>query len=278
MPNFPDLETVKDNGVSVSIVGILQSNDDTLDFSGNGIKYLYALKEELLQANADSTICQIQDNQDTSVFDLANLTEEEKEMLLSYLGCNTSEPFLIQIYTDSVEHKEAIKEHITAYNEDKNVEYMIFETDLAEAIGETLSTLITSVSVVLTAFASISLVVSSVMIGVIIYISVLERTKEIGIIRSLGGRKKDISRVFNAESMIIGAFAGLLGVIITYLLAFPINIIAANYDESLANVAQVNVLHLIALIAISTFLTFVGGYIPSRIASKKNPVEALRVE
>jgi putative ABC transport system permease protein len=278
VPNFPDLETVKDNGITVSIVGILQSNDNTIDFSGDGIKYLYGLKEELLVENSNSTICQVQDSQETSVFDLANLTDQEKEMLLAYLGCNTTEPFLIQIYTDSVEHKEIIKQHIAEYNEGKNVEYMIFETDLAEAIGETLGTLITSVSVVLTAFASISLVVSSVMIGVIIYISVLERTKEIGIIRSLGGRKKDISRVFNAESMIIGAFAGLLGVFITFLLTFPINVLAENYDESLANVASVNILHLIALVIISTVLTFIGGFIPSRIASRKNPVEALRVE
>jgi len=278
VPNFPNLETVRDNSIKIEVVGILQSNDDTLDFSGNGIKYLYSLKEELLVANSTSTICQVQDSQETSVFDLANLTDEEKEMMLSFLGCNTTNPFLIQIYTDSVVHKEAIKEHIAVYNEDKDVEYMIFETDLAEAIGETLGTLITSVSVVLTAFASISLVVSSVMIGVIIYISVLERTKEIGIIRSLGGRRKDISRVFNAESMIIGAFAGLLGVTITFLLTFPINLLAVSYDESLANVAQVNLLHLIALVAISTILTLIGGFIPSRIASKKDPVEALRVE
>ena len=278
VPNFPDLDTVRENGVTITIVGLIQSTDENLDFFGSGIKYLYPLKEELQLMNSTSLICEIQEGQDTSVFDLANLSEQEKEMILSYLGCNTTNPFLIQVFTDSVEHKEAIKEHIEAYNEDKDVEYMIFETDLAEAIGETLGTLITSVSVVLTAFASISLVVSSVMIGVIIYISVLERTKEIGIIRSLGGRKKDISRVFNAESMIIGMFAGLLGVIITFLLTFPINIIAEGVDETLANVAQVNILHLVALVIISTFLTFLGGFIPSRIASRKNPVEALRVE
>ena len=225
-----------------------------------------------------SDICIAQEASSTSVFDLTSLTDEEKENTLSYLGCNTTDPFLIQIYTDSVEHKDAIKEHIALYNEGKDIDDKILETDLAEAIGETLGTLITSISVVLTAFASISLVVSSVMIGVIIYISVLERTKEIGIIRSLGGRKKDISRVFNAESVIIGAFAGLLGVGITFVLTFPINAIAVNYDESLANVAQVNILHLVLLVLASTILTFIGGFIPSRIAAKKDPVEALRVE
>ena len=278
IPNFADLDSVRDDAVEIEIVGLVEATEDALEFGGGGIKYLYDLKADLLTQNAGSAICLAQEDLDQSVFDLANITDEEKEQLLSFIGCNSTDPFLIQIYTDSVEHKESIKTHIAAFNEGREVEDRIYETDLAEAIGETLSTLITSVSVVLTAFASISLVVSSIMIGIIIYISVLERTKEIGIIRSLGGRKKDISRVFNAESMIIGAFAGLLGITITWLMTFPINAIAVNYDESLANVAQVNVLHLIALVIISTVLTLIGGFIPSRIAAKKNPVEALRVE
>lgn len=278
VPNYDNLETVKNNGVMITIVGIVEATEDALEYGNGGIKYLYDLKTELLTSNNTSTICAVQNNQSTSVFDLSVLTDEGKENLLSYMGCNNENPFLIQIYTNSVEHKNSIKEYIAEYNIDKTIEDKIFETDLAEAIGETLSTLITSISVVLSAFASISLVVSSVMIGVIIYISVLERTKEIGIIRSLGGRKKDISRVFNAESVIIGAFAGLLGVTLTFLLTIPINAIAVQYDESLANVAQVNILHLILLIVASTVLTFIGGFIPSRIASRKNPVEALRVE
>lgn len=276
--NFANLSSVKDSAVSLEIVGIVEGTEDALDFSSNGIKYFASLKDTLLTDNVNSTICTTQENSDSSVFDLADLSESEKEGILSYLGCNNTSPFVIQIYTDSVEHKESIKEVIQEYNKDKDVSEKIFETDLAEAIGDTLGTLITSISVVLTAFASISLVVSSVMIGVIIYISVLERTKEIGIIRSLGGRKKDISRVFNAESILIGAFAGILGISITYLLTFPINALAVTFDESLANVAKVNILHFVLLVVISTVLTFIGGYIPSRIAAKKNPVEALRVE
>lgn len=278
VPNFADLASVQDGAVVLTIVGLLEATDDSLQYADAGIRHLYDLKSELLAANVDSTICTTQTSQDTSVFDLTQLTEEDKETVLSTLGCNDSNPFSIQIYTNSVEHKDMIKAHIADYNDGKDIDDQILETDLAEAIGDTLGTLITSISVVLTAFASISLVVSSVMIGVIIYISVLERTKEIGIIRSLGGRKKDISRVFNAESVIIGAFAGILGITITFILTFPINAIAVNYDEALANVAQVNPLHLVALVAISTVLTFFGGFIPSRIASKKDPVEALRVE
>ena len=278
LPNFGNLDLVKDNGVEITIVGLVESTQDLTSFGRKGILYLYDLKTALLEQNSTSDLCQIQLDQNLSVFDLTNITDEEKEGLLSYLGCNSENPYLIQIYTSSIEDKQAIKDHITLYNEGKDIEDKIFETDLAEAIGDTLGSLITSISVVLTAFASISLIVSSVMIGVIIYISVLERTKEIGIIRSLGGRKRDIGRVFNAESMIIGAFAGLIGVFITWVLTFPINAIAVNYDESLANVAQVNIIHLIALVLISTVLTLIGGFIPSRLASRKNPVEALRVE
>ena len=278
LPNFNGLDDVVDNAVEVTIVGVIQANDNALEFGSLGIKYLYSLKDELHEINSNSTICTIQDGQMNSVFDTSVLTEDEKEMLLSFIGCNTTDPFLIQIFTDSVEHKDAIKDHIALYNIDQGMDSKIFETDLAEAIGDTLGTLITSISVVLSAFASISLIVSSIMIGVIIYISVLERTKEIGIIRSLGGRRKDISRVFNAESIIIGAFAGLLGITITFLLTFPINAIASSFDESLSTVAQVNVIHLILLVLASTFLTFIGGLIPSRIASKKNPVDALRVD
>jgi len=278
IPNFLNLDDVVDEGVELTVVGIIEAQEAALEYNGSGVKYLYELKPELISRNVSSNICLNQENASTSVFDLSSISDAEKEVLLSYIGCNDENPFLIQIYSDTVENKELIKEHIQAYNVGLPIEDKIFETDLAEAIGDTLSTLITSISVVLTAFASISLVVSSVMIGVIIYISVLERTKEIGIIRSLGGRKKDISRVFNAESVLIGFFSGLIGITITFILTFPINAIAVVYDDNLANVAKVNILHLVLLVLASTVLTFIGGFIPARIASNKDPVEALRVE
>jgi len=279
VPNFDNLDIIKQNGVELTIVGIVKLIDESVNLgSVGGIKHLYALEADLLNRNMASDVCSEQMISEDSVLSPVVLNEEQKLGLLSYLGCNDTNPYLIQIYSDSVENKETIKEYIADYNVGKIEEDQIIEVDLAEAIGDTLGTLISSISVVLSSFASISLVVSSVMIGIIIYISVLERTKEIGIIRSLGGRKKDISRVFNAESVIIGAFAGLLGVTITYLLTFPINLIAGNFDETLSSVAKVNMLHLLGLVGLSTLLTFIGGYIPSRIAAKKNPVEALRVE
>ena len=134
-----------------------------------------------------------------------------------------------------------------------------------------------AITIVLIAFSSISLVVSSIMIGIITYISVLERTKEIGILRALGARKKDIKRVFNAETFIIGLTSGVLGIIIAYILTIPTNIIIENLS-GLANVAKLNILHALTLILISVILTVIGGAIPSGIASKKDPVESLRTE
>ena len=279
IPQVADLDTVLDNGIVLTITGIVQMIDDTISIGGtNGIYYLYDLEEELISINIASDICIAKEASNKNIFNGDSLTEEQKFNILSFLGCNNPLPRMVNIYSDSVENKTAIKDFIDEYNSGLPKEDQIEELDLAETIGDTMGTIISMISIVLSSFASISLVVSSVMIGIIIYISVLERTKEIGIIRSLGGRKKDVSRVFNAESIIIGAFAGILGVTITFLLTFPINIIVTRFEETLVGVAKVNVLHLLALILISTVLTFIGGYIPSRIAAKKNPVEALRVE
>jgi len=140
-----------------------------------------------------------------------------------------------------------------------------------------ITTIVDVISYVLIAFVSISLIVSSIMIGVITYISVLERTKEIGILRAIGARKKDISRVFNAETFIIGLIAGLLGISITLLLNIPINIIINNL-AGIKNVSTLPTIGAIILVVISVTLTVISGLIPSRYASKKDPVIALRSE
>jgi putative ABC transport system permease protein len=141
------------------------------------------------------------------------------------------------------------------------------------------------ISYVLIAFAAVSLVVSSIMIAIITYVSVIERTKEIGVLRSIGARKKDISRVFNAETVLIGLIAGVMGVLIAAILNFPINailqvVINANGGGSLGigNLAVLNPLHALLLITVSVVLTLISGFIPSRIAAKKDPVTALRTE
>ena len=164
-----------------------------------------------------------------------------------------------------------------AYNKDKSEEDQIKYTDMASMISTLSGNIMDAITIVFIAFSSISLVVSSIMIGIITYISVLERTKEIGILRALGARRKDIKRVFNAETFIIGIFSGVLGIIIARILIIPTNIIIENASE-LPNVAKLSPIHAIILIVISVTLTIIGGLIPASMASKKDPVEALRTE
>lgn len=153
----------------------------------------------------------------------------------------------------------------------------IVYNDLAATMVSLSGSIMDAVTIVLIAFSAISLVVSSIMIGIITYISVLERTKEIGILRALGARKKDISRVFNAETFIIGITSGVIGILITRLLIIPANVVLYNLTD-LQNVARLNPIHAIILIIVSVTLTVIGGLIPAHFASKKDPVEALRTE
>ena len=186
-------------------------------------------------------------------------------------------PTQILIYAKDFESKQALTEAIEEYNqsvsEDKKIEY----TDYIGAMLSNITKIVNIVSYVLIAFVAISLVVSSIMIGVITYISVLERTKEIGILRAIGASKKDISNVFNAETFIVGFVAGAIGVITTVLLDIPINLVIAHLS-GIHGVAKLPILGAVVLIAISVLLTFVAGLIPSRIAANKDPVIALRTE
>ncbi len=198
---------------------------------------------------------------------------------LSVLGVvDLDSPSYIWIYPKDFESKDAIEQFIQDYNdsqtdETKKIEY----TDYIGVLLSSVTTIINTISYVLISFVAISLVVSSIMIGIITYISVLERTKEIGILRSIGASKKDISRVFNAETLIIGFVSGALGVITTALLNIPINIIIEKLTD-IPNVANLPIVAAVILIAISMVLTLIAGLFPSRVAAKKDPVEALRTE
>jgi putative ABC transport system permease protein len=188
-------------------------------------------------------------------------------------------PNKIQIYAKGFDAKQNIKDLIDDYNAgitDSSLKISV--NDLGSILTSTFSTILGAVTVVLTAFSSISLVVSSIMIGIITFISVLERTKEIGILRAIGARKKDISRVFNAETIIIGFIAGLMGVVLSSLLSFPINMIINSMDLGMRNLMAPSLLNGILMIVISCGLTLIAGLIPSTSASKKDPVTALRTE
>jgi putative ABC transport system permease protein len=191
-------------------------------------------------------------------------------------------PSTINLYASSFNEKEAIADAIQDYNkkmtEEGKEEYVIQYTDIVGLMMSSVSSIVNVISYVLIAFVAISLVVSSIMIGIITYISVLERTKEIGILRSIGASKKDISRVFNAETLIVGFVSGLLGIVITILLNLPVNMIIKSVSGISGVSASLPIAGGVVLILISMFLTLLGGFIPSKIAAKKDPVVALRSE
>ena len=202
--------------------------------------------------------------------------------VLSQIGViDLDKPSAINIYPKDFESKDAIVDIINDYNTEQQnndlEENVINYSDIVGVMMSGISTIIDVISYVLMAFVSISLIVSSIMIGIITYISVLERTKEIGILRAIGASKKDISRVFNAETFIEGLIAGIMGILITLLLTIPINMIIKHL-ANISNVAILPVGGAIILVIISVLLTTIAGLIPARMASKKDPVEALRVD
>ena len=185
----------------------------------------------------------------------------------------------ISIYSKGYAEKETIKTYLDKWNDvHEQEEDKVRYSDSTALLFEALNTTVDAVKIVLIAFTAISLVVSSIMIGIITYVSVVERTKEIGVLRSIGARKKDISRIFNAETFLIGLFAGIIGIAFTYLVSIPLNILIAHFIENAGSIVSLNPLHALILIAISFALTLIAGIIPSRIAAKKDPVVALRTE
>ena len=208
-----------------------------------------------------------------------NASYEKNLEKLGAIDLNT--PSSISIYPRDFESKDSIVQAIENYNQSQTnngkEENVINYTDLVGVMMSSVSQIIDIISYVLIAFVGISLVVSSIMIGIITYISVLERTKEIGILRAIGASKKDISRVFNAETFIIGLGAGLLGILITVLLDIPINAIIYNLTGVMINIS-LPVVGGVILVLISMILTIIAGLIPAKMASKKDPVEALRTE
>ena len=187
-------------------------------------------------------------------------------------------PTAISIYTDSFEAKEGVADCIENYNASVNEESKIVYSDTIAMITDSITSIVDVVSYVLIAFVAVSLIVSSIMIGIITYISVLERTKEIGILRSIGASKANISQVFNAETLIIGLCSGCIGIIITELLIIPANAIIHSLTGNVNVSAQLPIVAAFILIILSVLLTLIGGIIPSRKASKKDPVTALRSE
>lgn len=271
-----------DNSVTLKITGIIRGKDtNKLTTTTSGVLYTNDLLDYVIEKNNESEIVKKQKEVDYNVLTGEKFTNddagvESNDNTLSYLGADTY-PMMINIYPKDFDTKEEIIKYLDDYNDKQDDENKVVYTDLASTISSLSSDIMNAITIVLIAFSAISLVVSSIMIGIITYISVLERTKEIGILRALGARRKDITRVFNAETFIIGLCSGLIGIIITYILLIPTNIILENITD-LANIARLNPIHALILIVISLILTLIGGFIPATMASKKDPVIALRTE
>ena len=297
-----------EENVSSSGAGMIGYTKELKEYVINKINETEIVKEQKENPNINVfTGIEFPENQNSS-FDYSQLTDEQRiymatlseaelaELMKNYaenssatydsnlstLGVvDLNKPSTINIYPKDFESKDMITTRISEYNDkqtnDGKEENVITYTDIVGVMMSSVSTIINVISYVLIAFVGISLVVSSIMIGIITYISVLERTKEIGILRSIGASKKDVSRVFNAETLIIGLVAGLIGIIVTLLLNIPINMIIKSI-VGISNISKLPTAGAIILVVISVGLTMIAGLIPARFAAKRDPVEALRTE
>ena len=278
------MKKIIDKGLTLKVVGIMKPNEESTNQTSGEIGYTSELTKYVINKIRNSEVAkeQLADKEKNILTNMPFTPLSTYEMSLSTLGIvDLNEPSAINIYPKDFNSKDQIIKIIDKYNEEKELkdgkDSIITYTDYVGILMSSITTIVDVISYVLIAFVSISLIVSSIMIGVITYISVLERTKEIGILRAIGARKKDISRVFNAETFIIGLISGLLGITITMLLNIPINIIIDNLS-GIKNVSTLPPVGATILVIISVGLTVVAGLIPSRYASKKDPVVALRSE
>lgn len=268
----------------LEVVGVIREKEHVDGILNVGLAYTSALTEKVLRLNKDSEIATDAKNSESKSVTVMMPNGEGGTEVYETLSvrqlCGVDTPSEIKIYAKDFEKKEKIKAYIDEWNDahsdDDNLQ--ITYSDTMSMMFGMLNTMVDAVTYILVAFTSISLVVSSVMIGIITYISVVERTKEIGVLRSLGASKHEISNVFNAETFLIGMFSGLFGVAVTYLLSIPINLIIGIFVPEIGAVANLNPLAALILVLISITLTLISGLIPSRIAANKDPVVALRSE
>lgn len=311
------MKDVVSKSPEIKVVGIIKPSDSTVSQpTMGGVYYTKAMEEYVTSKTENSQIVKEQKaNPNINIFtqtefasgqkmSMSNLTNEQmmqlssmsQEELMNYMNTyneninatydsnltklgvvDYSNPTKISLYASSFDGKEKLSDLITDYNKKQTKSNVITYNDFIGTMLSSVTSVVNIISYVLIAFVSVSLIVSSIMIGIITYISVLERTKEIGILRSIGASKKDITRVFNAETFIIGLISGVLGILITLVLNVPISVVVKNMT-GVAHIAKLPVNGAVFLILIDLVLTILAGLIPSKIASKKDPVEALRSE
>lgn len=261
----------------LTVAGVLRTRSKTSDgLLSQGFAYSDRLTKDLVAFNKDSDVVKAQRASDVNIFTNQSVDKATKDQLITALG-GSETPTQITIYPASFKDKDKILSYLDKFNHGKKKADQVVYTDLAGTISSMTGGIMSAITIVLVAFAGISLVTSMIMIAILTYTSVLERTKEIGVLKTLGARRKDITRVFDAETIILGVSSGILGIIIAWLLTFPINAILYSMTE-LPNVAQLNPIHAVILILISTILTVLGGHIPARMAVNKDSAIALRAD
>lgn len=311
------MKDVVSKSPEIKVVGIIKPSESTVSQpTMGGVYYTKAMEEYVTSKTENAQIVKEQKtNPNINIFtqtefasgqkmSMSNLTNEQmmqlssmsQEELMNYMNTyneninatydsnltklgvvDYSTPTKISLYASSFDGKEKLGDLITSYNKKQTKSNVITYNDFIGTMLSSVTSVVNIISYVLIAFVSVSLIVSSIMIGIITYISVLERTKEIGILRSIGASKKDITRVFNAETFIVGLISGVLGILITLVLNVPISVVVENMT-GVSHIAKLPVNGAVFLIFIDLVLTILAGLIPSKIASKKDPVEALRSE
>lgn len=276
--NRDKINDILDKCINLKITGILKLNKDAVisesGFIGYSKKLINYLNDEVNSSNIKKSILENKDiNPLTNNLYNENMTYE---MLLDNISINDKNPIKIDIYPKDYKSKEKIESIIKKYNEE-NSNDKVYYTDYLKVFLNSITSLIKMITYVLTAFIGVSLIVSSIMISIITYISVLERTKEIGILRSLGASKKDIKTIFKAETIIIGTISGFIGVGVTFLLNKVIDKVIYNL-MGISHITYLPWNYIFYLILISIVLCLISGLVPAKIASKKDPVISLRSE
>ena len=277
VPKKPDKTMYDNSKIKLRLVSVIRpKNEDSMALLSEGIVYSDKLAVKIIDENQNSAIVKAQKKTSRNVMTGQNMNATVKKQMMQSIG-GSALPAGIMIYPNDFDSKDKVLDYLDKWNKGKKKKDQILYTDMSSAVTSMTGGLLSGITTVLVAFAAISLVTSMIMIGILTYTSVLERTKEIGILKALGARKKDITRVFDAETFILGIFSGVLGIVIAQLLIFPINSVLYSMTD-LANVAQLNPVHALILIVISTILTVLGGHLPARMAAKKDAAIALRSE
>ena len=276
-----------DAGTKVKVVAILKAKDNVTNPNFT-LGYTRELQKIMLDKEVKSDIVVAQQADKTkNIITGEKMDADTAEQVLATLGADVA-PSSINIYPKTFADRDKIAEVINDFNKKVSEKYgansadyhkySITYADMAKQMTSIMSQMINTISLILTAFAGISLIVSSIMIGILTYVSVVERTKEIGILRAIGARKKDITRIFIAEAGLIGFASGAIGVLVAMGLAIPISSSIANALKIESFSANLDVKAIVGLILLSLVLTLIASIIPSRMAAKKDPVEALRTE